>query len=241
LSQRALDLNYLNPVIFYRPVEFAQGSADNVLLGGGFRAKVSKSVQVYGQLVLDEFLLREIKNADGWWANKFGGQLGVKAFNVMGTSLFFQSEWNIVRPFTYTHGSSIQAWGHLNQPLAHPMGANFAEWVIRAGYTWKRWTIREQISWAGYGRDSDGQNLGGNIFRSYKSPYRQYGNEMMQGLKSTFHFHQFEISTPLAGGTGSELFFSHAWRFEKNKVSTTNEHFVTAGIRIPVNRVVQDF
>ncbi|MEY3399349.1 MAG: hypothetical protein RL220_1943, partial [Bacteroidota bacterium] len=40
LSQRALDLNYLNPVIFYRPVEFAQGSADNVLLGGGFRAKV---------------------------------------------------------------------------------------------------------------------------------------------------------------------------------------------------------
>ncbi|MCC6601096.1 MAG: hypothetical protein IT223_10540, partial [Crocinitomicaceae bacterium] len=94
LSRRHLDLSYLNPLIFYRPVEFAQGSSDNVLIGLGTKIKAMKNLQVYAQVVIDEFLLSEIQEARGWWGNKFGGQLGIKAFDIITRGLSFQSEVN---------------------------------------------------------------------------------------------------------------------------------------------------
>jgi hypothetical protein len=241
LSNRTLDLNYLNPVIFYRPVEFAQGSADNVLLGAGFKAKVSKTVQLYGQLVLDEFVLNRLKIRTGWWANKFGAQWGFRLFNVFTPGLHMRSEWNLVRPFTYTHGSPVQSWGHLGQPLAHPFGANFYEWVNTVSYQYKKYHFTYEFIWAAYGRDRDGQNLGGNIFRSYRSPFKQYNNEMLQGLKSTFHFSRLEVSRVISPIMNIEAYFSHTWRFEKNEFGLDNEHFVQLGVRIPVNRITNDF
>src|SRR5690606_2257841 len=118
--------------------------------------------------------LQQIRLKNKWWANKYGGQLGFKAFDVFVPGFHIQSEWNIVRPFTYTHGSPVQAWTHLNQTLAHPLGANFAEWVSFLRYDMNKWKITEQFIWATYGRDTDmdgdGQidNMGGNILRSYK-------------------------------------------------------------------------
>jgi hypothetical protein len=241
LSNRTLDLNYLNPVIFYRPVEFAQGSADNVLLGAGFKAKISKTVQLYGQLVLDEFVLNRLKIRTGWWANKFGTQWGFRLFNIFTPGLHLRSEWNLVRPFTYTHGSPVQSWGHLGQPLAHPFGANFYEWVNTISYQFKKYHLAYEFIWAAYGRDRDGQNLGGNIFRSYRSPFRQYNNEMLQGLKSTFHFSRLEVSRVISSAMSIEAYFSHTWRFEKNEFGLDNEHFVQIGVRIPVNRITNDF
>ncbi|MFN9798541.1 MAG: gliding motility protein RemB, partial [Bacteroidota bacterium] len=55
MSTRNLDLHYLNPVLFFRPVEYAQGSADNVILCLGFSIKARTKLQVYGKIVLDEF------------------------------------------------------------------------------------------------------------------------------------------------------------------------------------------
>jgi hypothetical protein len=241
LSNRTLDLNYLNPVIFYRPVEFAQGSADNVLLGAGFKAKISKKVQLYGQFVLDEFVLNRLLIRTGWWANKFGAQWGFRLFNIFTPGLHIRSEWNLARPFTYTHGSPVQSWGHLGQPLAHPFGANFYEWVNTVSYQFKKYHFAYEFIWAAYGRDRDDQNFGGNIFRSYRSPYRQFNNEMLQGLKSTFHFSRLEVSRKISPTLGVEAFFSHTWRFEKNEFVMDNEHFVQLGVRLPVNRISNDF
>ncbi|MDZ4750492.1 MAG: hypothetical protein SGI87_02670 [Flavobacteriales bacterium] len=241
LSSRTLDLNYLNPVIFYRPVEFAQGSADNVLLGGGFKAKISKTVQMYGQLVLDEFVLDRLKLRTGWWANKFGGQVGFRLFDIFTPGLHIRTEWNLVRPFTYTHGSPVQAWGHLNQPLAHPLGANFYEWVNQVSYKFKKWSFRYEFIWAAYGRDRDELNLGGNVFRSYRGPFRQYDNVMLQGLKSTLHFSRLEVSHPISKTLGVDAYFNYGWRFEKNEFETLNEHFLQIGVRIPVNVLTTDF
>ena len=53
------DVNYLNPVIFYRPTEYALGSGDNALIGASFKVRLWKHLQLYGQLIIDEFLLKE--------------------------------------------------------------------------------------------------------------------------------------------------------------------------------------
>src|SRR5688572_8351795 len=54
-STRGFDINYLNPVIFLRPVDFASGSPDNAVLGFNLKFKMSSRLFLYGQVMLDEF------------------------------------------------------------------------------------------------------------------------------------------------------------------------------------------
>ncbi len=134
--KQQFELQYLNPIIFYRSVEHSLGSPDNVNVGANFKWNIAKKCQVYGQLLLDEFYFKEIISAsEGWWANKYGGQIGIKYPNALGIDhLDLQLEYNKIRPFTYTHGDSTNSYTHAGQPLAHPLGANFKEIMLRARY-----------------------------------------------------------------------------------------------------------
>jgi len=128
---RGFDITYLNPVIFYRPSEFQIGSPDNALLGLSINAKVGKHILFYSQLMLDEFLLDQVRNGYGWYANKQALQLGMnmhEAFGVKGLQV--RAEYNVVRPFMYTHSDTRQNYAHMGQPLAHPYGSNFQEGLV---------------------------------------------------------------------------------------------------------------
>ena len=104
------------------------GSPDNALAGIDFKANIKHRAQLYGQLLLDEFILSEIKNKPTSWVNKWGLQLGIKYLDAFGIkNLDIQVEANRVRPFTYSHNDTISNYTHYNQPLAHPLGANFQE------------------------------------------------------------------------------------------------------------------
>ena len=186
-SYHPFDVNYLNPVIFYRPVEYSLGSGDNALLGASFKIKIPGNVQVYGQVILDEFYLKEIKAKNGWQDNKQGGQLGLKLFNIGGVkNLNFLSEVNIVRPYTYYHKNTLQNYGHFNQPLAHPYGANFYESMSTLNYKYKRWFVATKFIYAVLGLDSNQTtSFGQNIYRPYDQRPSIYGNSMAQGLKTT--------------------------------------------------------
>lgn len=237
MSQRSLDINYLNPIIFYRPVEYSVGSPDNVIIGFSARWKVDNRLQIYGQFALDEFNLQQLRLKNKWWANKFGGQIGFKAFDLFVEGLSLQSEANAVRPFTNTHGSPVQSWTHLNQSLAHPLGANFGEWVTFVRYDKNKWKFTEQFSWATYGRDTDMNgdgkidNLGGNILRSYKAPFKNVGNEMYQGLRSVMHYNAITISRKIFPDENFELFFTHALRYENNAETKSIDNFFVIGIQ----------
>jgi len=65
------EFSYLNPIMFLRPAEQQNGSADNAFVGLDFKANIARRFQVYGQLLFDEFKLDELKKRDGWWANKW--------------------------------------------------------------------------------------------------------------------------------------------------------------------------
>ena len=125
---RGLELQYLNPVIFYRAIEQQTGSADNALLGFDFKWNIQHRAQLYGQLVLDEFKIKEVLAGDGWWSNKQAIQLGGKLLDLGGVrNLDLQVEFNYIRPYTYQHENLYTAYEHYQQPLAHPMGANLSE------------------------------------------------------------------------------------------------------------------
>jgi hypothetical protein len=198
LSDRGFDPNYLNPIIFYRTVEYSIGSPDNAMMGIDLSYKVNKQWMIYGQLLLDEFLLNELRDRSGWWANKWGTQLGVKAYDPFGKKgLFIQAEFNVARPFTYTHGSVLQNYAHYNQPLAHILGTNFYEGLLHGYYEKGDWYGSASFMYAAYGRDPDTLNLGGDIFKSYENPSKQYDNTIGQGIATHLYYQKLSVGMVL--------------------------------------------
>lgn len=179
------DFSYLNPVIFFRSVEQQNGSHDNAVAGLDLKANVAKRFQLYGQLLLDDFKLVELKDNQGWWANKWGWQLGGKYMDAFGVpNLDLQLEANRVRPFTYSHDDSVANYTHYNQPLAHPLGASFQELIGQLRYQpLPRWTVLAKGMWYRQGRDTAGINFGNNIFLPNVPPFRKevYGFQVGSG------------------------------------------------------------
>ena len=188
---RGLELQYLNPVIFYRAVEQQVGSADNAILGLDFKWNIFHTAQLYGQVVLDEFKISEVRARNGWWGNKQAVQAGFKYIDVAGIrNLDLQGEINYIRPFTYEHEDYYTAYTHYMQPLAHPMGANLTEVLGVLSYQpLPRLMLVGKAIYTEQGldltnADAAGQNYGGNLLKSYNTRVSEYGNRTGQGNKS---------------------------------------------------------
>ena len=241
---RGFDVNYFNPVIFYRPVEYSLGSSDNSLLGAGFKIKVGRKyhLQFYGQIILDEFLLSEVKAMNGWWGNKQGVQLGFKSFDFLNIrNLSFQTEVNAVRPYTYSHGSVQQNYANYNQPLAHPLGANFAESVSFLNYRYQKFSIEAEILFAIYGKDSAGKNFGGNIFESYTTHPSEYGNNLCQGLKTDLFYSRLKFTYCIFPPADLMAEAGVALRQETNSISSLSSNFIFIGIKTGFMNRYTDF
>lgn len=179
------DFQYLNPIIFLRHVEGSVGSPDNAMVGFDFKANVAHSFQFYGQFLLDEFHADQIFKNNGSWVNKYGYQLGMKyidAFKIK--NLDVQLETNRVRPFTYSHYDSTANYTHYNQPLAHPLGANFQEYIAIVNYQpIPRLHIDAKVMYYYKGLDTANQNFGGDIFKLYTTRTKNEGFFVGDGLK----------------------------------------------------------
>lgn len=182
------EFQYLNPVILYRTVEGVIGSPDNVQIGLDGRWNLFNHVQVYGQVLLDEFLFSQVVNPEqsGWWGNKFGFQAGVKYFNALGINhLDLQLEFNSVRPYTYSHFDSLNSYTSYNQPLAHPLWSNFKEVVgVLRYHPHPRLYLSGRLIMAETGDDTPGQNWGNNPLISNSSRVQDFGNVIGQGIKA---------------------------------------------------------
>ena len=185
----AFDLNYLNPVIFYRFIEFYQGSADNAFIGLDFKWNFAKRFSLYGQFMLDEFNAKEFFKTNGYWGKKFGIQAGIKYINVFDIdNLDYQMEVNVVRPYTYSHYDNSN-YSHYNQALAHPLGANFEEWShILRWQPIKRLQLTAKFIYSKFGEDrNNSENWGADILKDYDNRSRKvlyddlYGNYIGQG------------------------------------------------------------
>lgn len=181
-GNRGYDANFFNPIIFFRPIEFAAGSrSGNVIFGANLKYKITDKIHAYGQFVLDEFNTSRISQGDGWWGNKFGYQLGIKSFNTIIQGLTLQTELNSVRPYTYTHVTTLNSYSHYNQALAHPLGANFLESITSVGYQRKRYFGELRVVYSKQGLDEGDVNWGGDIFIPNTTREQEFDNEILQG------------------------------------------------------------
>lgn len=179
---RGYDLSYLNPIIFYRPIEFALGSSGgNVILGMNSKLKLTNKIHAYGQIALDELNVQKQSEGDDWWANKFSWQIGVKSFDTFIPNLYIQSELNFARPFIYSHTNAQQSYTHFNQSLTHPLGANFIESVTRIQYRKGRYFGNIEFLLARQGLNPSDQNLGSDVLISNSTRFQEFNNTFLQG------------------------------------------------------------
>jgi hypothetical protein len=228
---RGFDVNYLNPVVVYRPVEYNLGSPDNVLMGIGARLKILKSAHLYSQLLIDEFNLKEFKKNNGWWGNKYGYQIGFKCYNAFTlNNLFVQLEYNYVRPYTYSHINSLENYGNYYQPLAHPMGGNFKETVCILRYRFKRISFIGTEIFTVSGFDIQNINYGQNIYLSYTTRKSEYGNNTTQGLKTELNITIIKISYLLNFKRDLNIEFGIKNNSTKNKMINKTDNYFFVGI-----------
>lgn len=189
--------DYLNPIIFYRAVEQQNGSTDNVLLGIDFKWHVVSNLSLYGQFMLDEMVIANVRARNGWWANKYGIQGGAKYVDAFGiTNLDLQGEINLVRPFTYSHFTNYGSYSHYRQPLAHSLGANFKEVVGIVRYQpFPRVNVVGKAFIADIGRDSTNTvNWGGDILKNNQTREMDFGNSFGQGTLNRIVYGDITLS-----------------------------------------------
>ena len=239
-NDRGIDINYLNPIIFYRAIEFSTGSkGGNALVGLTAKYRFNDRISVYSQLLIDEFTTGQIAKGNGYWGNKSGFQIGAKfhdAFNV--ENLFLQAEYNTARPYTYSHKEPVLNYGHNNQSMAHLWGSNFNELVGIANYTKGRWygTAKVVTGKKGFDLEGDTTSYGGDIYQDYDDRTDDFGVKIGQGNTTNIFVGDLQVGYLLNPATNLKLFGGVTYRnFNPESLSTkfekTNVTWLNIGLR----------
>ena len=245
-NNRGFDFNFVNPIIFYRTVEFTSSSkSGNALLGLTTKYKFNNQFNFYGQFLLDEFSLSEVKKQDNSWKNKFAYQLGLKYFNAFDVkNLLLQVEYNHIRPYVYAHSDVLTNYGHNNQSLGHNWGGNAKELIGIARYHKGRYFADAKLTYGVRGLDfdttEDGNNYGGNIYKAYNDnrPFDN-GVKIGQGNKTTIVIADLQAGYLINPATNLKLFGSLIYRnfnptTETDLIKKENTTWFSIGLRCDI-------
>lgn len=242
-NNRGFDLNYLNPVVFYRAIEFSTGAqAGNAIIGLTGKYKWNNSFLTYGQWLIDEFSSSDVFGGEGSWKNKHGFQLGAKYFNAFNIEdLHLQLEYNQVRPYTYSHNTITLNYGHANQSMAHLWGANFREFVAIARYKKRRYYGHFKAIYGQRGFDflENGDYYGGNIYRTEIDRPFETGVRIGQGNTTDSFFAQTEVGYIINPVTNLKFFGSFIFRSFDPQANTmmhfdNTTYWVNIGLRTDI-------
>lgn len=245
---RGYDLNYLNPIIFYHPVQAStRGEVDdNSVLGACMKITITNIHILYGQVVVDDMNLSEIRN-NGFFQEKYGYQIGYKAFNLFALkNLCFQTEFNAVRPYTYGHRTLEQNYTHYSEALAHPLGANFYESVSFLNYHIKDFYIELKFNYAVYGADTGKTHWGQNIFKSDLVAERaghefSYGNYITQGVRTTLIYKDIRVGYLINSASNMRIELGVSDRIEDSPIKQDHTTYFYFCFRTAIFNHYYDF
>jgi len=243
-SYRGFDWTYANPVIFLRPTEYYNGSADNALMGLNVKYQILHNMYTYGQLLIDDLKIEELKKKNSKYPQKYGFQLGLRYFDIAKIKgLAIQGEFNYVMPYTYSHRLSLQNYSHYDQSLAHPQNANFEEFVGIIDYNKKRWSLSNRLVYCVYGTDkTSATNYGHNIFADI-SQYPNYyqGNTILQGYKNTLIYDIITAAYIINPRVNMRIEASFTYRSQKNVDTHSLDRIVGISFKTALFNKYYDF
>ncbi len=251
-NDRGFDFNYMNPIIFYRAIEFSTGSrGGNALIGFSAKYKFTDRVNGYGQFIIDEFSSSDVFGGEGSYKNKTGYQLGLKYYDAFGfKNLLLQAEYNRVRPYNYSHNTIILNYGHNNQSMAHTLGANFSEFIGIARYQRGRLfgDLKVIVAKRGFefNTEEDSFFYGGNIYGTEDDRISDLGNEVGQGNTVDFLHAELQAGYVINPATNLKIYGSLIYRDFKPELDTVDVFenqttWVNFGIRTDLFNWYYDF
>lgn len=247
-GENGIDAAFLNPLMFFRSVEFNRGEdAGNAIIGLTAKYKLSDKTSVYSQLVIDEFSVGNLGDLSDW-RNKFAFQVGAKYFDAFKVeNLFLQGEFNYARPYTFAHRNPVLNYGHYSQPLGHLWGANFWELIGIARYKKDRWSGSAKLVLGKKGFDFDQSvSYGGDIYQSYDIRFSDTGNQLAQGNTATILIGDIQANYLLNPANGLSLFAGFTFRSFAPETPSTNfqkdtNTWFTLGLRADLFNWYLDF
>lgn len=242
------EFHYLNPLILYRAVEFYLDSPDNVMIGINGKLNLFRKFSLYGQFLLDDVKTNFLFDGSGWWGNKFGFQVGVKVPKVLGIENFdIQAEANLVRPYTYGHRDTVPSfvdysvanYSNYNQPLAHPLGANFMEYLVIANYEpIDNFFVQVKMSYAKQGVSSENAYVGDDILIPNEQRISDFGISFLQGQERTIKSVGLDFSYSFFHNYYLDFRFLH--RVDKGTQDVTT-NYASFGVRANINHQRLDY
>lgn len=252
-NDRGFDANFINPIIFYRTVEFTSSSrSGNAVLGLTTKYKFNNQINFYGQFILDEFSLGDVKDQDQSWKNKYGYQMGLKYYNAFSVpNLLLQVEYNNIRPYVYSHSEPLTNYGHNNQSMGHAWGGNTREFIASARYHKGRYFAEAKLTYGIRGLDfdtaTDNFNYGGNIYKDYDEnrPFDK-GVTIGQGNKTSIVIADLQAGYLVNPATNLKFFANYMYRSfnpttETALVKQSNTSWFTVGIRTDIFNFYFDY
>jgi hypothetical protein len=226
-SLHGFDANYIDPVLFLKSIAPQGPIPDNTLIGFNAKYKVLNKAIIYGQLLLDQ------SSASG----KRGMQLGFRGADLFKiNSLNYLFEYNTATPGTYTNQYPLINYTELDEPLAHPFGNNFHEWVGLLNYSPGRFDFQGELDYANYLLSS---NTSTGIIPL--PPVTSVDNQPVRTLFTTFKFAQGKVSYLINSKTNLRIEASGVLREESNAETAEKTVLFTIGLRSTFRDLYNDF
>ncbi len=205
IGQVSLSPSFYMPIIGVSTISDGLAGKNNNLLGANINYQLLNRFSIYAQLMYDDL-------------NKKGVQFGFKYFDVGGLkNSWIQLEYNSVEANSYLSSSDnpIQSYTHSNQELAHPLGANFNEFLFLAHFEKNRWLATGKVIFYSQKSFSE-KGLGSNLLIT---PEENLNNAL---FNKTVSLSGLEVSYLFNRKTNMQLFGSYYYRNEKktNSIDT---------------------
>jgi hypothetical protein len=203
------------------------GASNMIQVGLNTKYKAFRNATLYGQLLMTK---------------KLSGQFGIRGYDAFKIkNLNFLAEYNFAKPYSYSDNDPLTSYNNYLQPLAHPFGANFREFVGIANYSYKKFDFSLQGNYGNYGLDpTDADNYGKNLFKPYDKNLEN-GDAIGQGLKTTMVYTDVKVAYILNPKYNLRLEAGAALRRESNSEWTNNSSLLTLGLRASFRNLYYDF
>jgi hypothetical protein len=248
------EISYLNPIILSTAMSRYNGAGDKSIIGFDAKVIFARHFQLYTQVLLNEFRIKELTGSNKWYGNKWGIQMGGKYFNAFGlNNVDLQGEIDVVRPYTYSAQDTIANYTNYNQPLADPLGSGFIKTIGQIFWQpIKNVSVTARATYYMKGNDTGSANLGNSIFKAYPTRQSEYGVKLINGPKSTCELLSLNVSYQIRRNIYLDLGGVYRYYLNENNLYPTSSTIGTInsivkttytyfGVRINARRRTYDF
>ena len=234
-NRHGFDANYINPVLFLSSLGPSGSIPDHTLAGFTGKYKVFDKTTLYGQILFDQSVN---SNANNRSALQLGFR-GADLFKV--NTLNYLFEYNTAAPYTYSNQNPIVSYTDFSEPLAHPFGANFNEWLGIMNYSKGKFDFQGELLYGKYGLNTNNINYGKDITLADNTQLPAGNTVTGQGLATSLKYAEGTVAYMLNPKFNLRIELGAIYRQETNNIGITNSAVITIGLRSSFRNLYHDF